>query len=142
YDRYLGWLATAIETQLRVRSVIHKVRPPGGAPSGRVGYSQLTAEVPPREIHVVEHGLKYEVHLLGGVNTGLFTDMREVRSAFAAYAPGRRVLNTFAYTGSFSVVAAKAGAKTVTTVDFASGVLQWTKTNFNLNELPTNKHQF
>lgn len=142
YDAYLPAIATALESELGVRSVIQKERPPGGPPSGRVPFSQLTAEVPPRELHVVENGLLYEVHLQGGVNTGLFCDMRDVRRAFASFAPGRRVLNTFAYTGSFSVVAAKAGAKTVTTIDFASGVLQWAKTNFKLNDLSTSRHPF
>lgn len=142
WNRYLSDLATAIESAIQVKSMIQKVHPPGGTPSGRVEFSQLSAEVPPRQLQVVENGLKYEVHLQGGLNTGLFCDMREVRRALAPWTRGKTVLNTFCYTGSFSVVAAHAGARSVTSIDFASGVLQWTKTNFKLNNLPTAKHHF
>ena len=54
--------------------------------------------------------MPYEVHLRGGINVGLFTDMREHRAGLARFVRGKRVLNTFAYTGALSVAAARAGA--------------------------------
>ncbi len=55
--------------------------------------------------------MPFEVHLERGLNTGLFTDMREHRHGLARFAPGRRVLNGFSYTGTMSVVCARARAR-------------------------------
>ena len=68
--------------------------------------------------------------------------MREVRRALRPWFHGRSVLNTFCYTGSFSVVAALENAKSVVSVDFSAGVLDWAKTNFQLNELNVNDKRF
>ena len=84
---------------------------------------------------VSEGTLRFEVHLLGGLNVGLFTDMREQRRALARRAPGRTVLNGFSYTGALSVAAARAGAAAVTSVDLSGGVQRWARDNFRLNGL-------
>jgi 23S rRNA G2069 N7-methylase RlmK/C1962 C5-methylase RlmI len=75
----------------------------------------------------------FEVHPARGLNTGLFTDMREHRHGLARFVAGRAVLNGFAYTGTLSVVAARAGASAVTTVDLSSGVLGWARDNVRLS---------
>jgi 23S rRNA (cytosine1962-C5)-methyltransferase len=75
------------------------------------------------------------VHLRGALNVGLFTDMREHRRNIGRFAAGRRVLNTFAYTGALSVAAARAGASAVTSVDLSGGVLAWARENFRLSGL-------
>jgi 23S rRNA (cytosine1962-C5)-methyltransferase len=72
------------------------------------------------------------VHLTGGLNTGLFIDMRDHRRGLSRFVKGRRVLNTFSYTGSLSVAAARGGASHVTSVDLAAGVLAWSKENVRL----------
>lgn len=140
--RYLGPIAAALEPKARAASVTGKTRPAGETPKGHVPVIPLSAEPPPRQVVVEEHGLAYEVHPLGGINSGLFCDMRGARQTLARWARGRNVLNTFSYTGSFSVVAAAAGARTVTSVDFAAGVLQWSKTNFRLNNLDPEDRRF
>jgi 23S rRNA (cytosine1962-C5)-methyltransferase len=61
--------------------------------------------------------------------------MREHRRGIGRFVRGRRVLNTFAYTGAISVAAALAGAREVTSVDLSSGVLKWAKENFRLSGL-------
>ena len=75
------------------------------------------------------------MHLQGALNVGLFTDMREHRRNIGRFTAGRRVLNTFAYTGALSVAAARAGASEVTSVDLSSGVLAWAEENFRLSGL-------
>lgn len=140
--RYLGPIASALEGKPRLASVTGKTRPAGETPKGQVPTIPLSPEVPPRRVVVEEHGLAYEVHPLGGINSGLFCDMREARRTLAGWARGRHVLNTFSYTGSFSVLAAAAGARTVTSVDFASGVLEWSKTNFRLNNIDPEDRRF
>ena len=84
---------------------------------------------------VTEQGVPYEVHPLGGLNVGLFTDMREHRRGLARFAAGQRVLNLFAYTGSLGLVCARAGAASVTSVDTSAGVLAWANGNFGRSGL-------
>lgn len=137
-------LAKAIAIQLEPPSVIAKVRPAGETPTGAVEHVLLHGEEPPRQLVVLEDGVKFEVHLRGGLNTGLFSDMRDVRRALRPWLKGQRVLNTFAYTGSFSLVAALSGAKLVVSVEYAAGVIQWAKTNFQHNDIAPNeqRHRF
>ena len=91
------------------------------------------------EPHVVsEDGAAFRVHLLRGLNHGFFVDMaegrRRVRELVAAR-PGAKVLNMFAYTCSFSVVALLAGARQVTNVDMSDGALAIGKRNHIQNGL-------
>lgn len=84
---------------------------------------------------VDEQGMKFEVNLHGYQDSGLFLDHRLTRAWVRARATGRRVLNLFCYTGSFSVAAAMGGAATVTSIDLSNTYLQWAARNFAHNEL-------
>lgn len=87
------------------------------------------------EPHVVtEAGTRYLVHLLRGQNHGLFLDMAEGRRWVREHVqPGAKVLNLFAYSCAFSVVALQAGASEVVNVDMASGALATGRSNHELN---------
>ncbi len=61
--------------------------------------------------------------------------MREHRTGLQRFVRGRRVLNTFAYTGSLSLAAARGGAAAVTSVNLAAGPLAWARENFKLSGL-------
>jgi 23S rRNA (cytosine1962-C5)-methyltransferase len=95
------------------------------------------------EPHVVqEDGASYGVHLLRGLNHGLFLDMREGRRWVRDWArqhsrhdPGGKVLNLFAYSCAFSVAALQGGAAEVHNLDMASGALQLGQRNHALNGL-------
>ena len=89
---------------------------------------------------VMERGLRYEIDFSSGYSVGLFVDQRENRSFVRKTAP-ERALNCFAYTCSFSVAAAIAGAKTVN-VDLSQKSLERGRQNFALNNLPATGHQF
>lgn len=134
-------LAQAILDSTNVRGVIVKVRPKGGQKPGKV-QQQCVGDTPPERTVVRELDVPYEVHLLGGLNVGLFTDMREERRSIGRFVRGRRVLNTFAYTGALSVAAARAGATEVTSVDLSSGVLKWARENFLLSGLDPEAESF
>lgn len=85
---------------------------------------------------VLENGMKYAVDLNDGAMTGIFLDQREVRKALRDhYAKGKTVLNTFSYTGAFSVAAALGGAKKTTSVDVAKRSLPKTIEQFAVNEI-------
>ena len=103
----------------------------------------MAGEVP--EPHVVtEQGASFRVHVLKGQNHGLFLDMAEgrrwVRERVAALSGGRfgfKVLNLFAYTCAFSVVALQAGAKSVVNVDMGRGAIAIGQQNHQINGLTT-----
>lgn len=95
----------------------------------------VTGSVPDPHV-VTERGAQYRVHLLRAMNHGLFLDMAEGRRWVADYVAARsrmKVLNLFAYTCAFSVVAMKAGARQVTNVDMSGGALGIGKQNHQIN---------
>lgn len=84
-------------------------------------------------IEAHEGGLKFFVNLSDYLDTGLFLDHRLTREMVRKEAAGKRFLNLFAYTGSFSVYAAAGGAQSVTTVDLSNTYLDWAQDNMELN---------
>ncbi|WP_407271897.1 class I SAM-dependent rRNA methyltransferase [Radiobacillus sp. PE A8.2] len=83
---------------------------------------------------VSENGMKYAVDLNDGAMTGIFLDQRKVRKALRDhYSEGKTVLNTFSYTGAFSVAAVLGGAKGTTSVDLAKRSLPKTIEQFAVN---------
>lgn len=84
---------------------------------------------------VVEYGLKFKVNLADYLDTGLFLDHKETRRLVASMACGKRLLNLFAYTCSFSVYAAAAGALSTKSVDLSNTYVDWGRENFLLNGL-------
>ena len=98
--------------------------------------TRLMAGTLPEPHAVSEDGARYLVHLLKGQNHGLFLDMAEGRRwvrAQMAQRPGQKVLNLFAYTCAFSVVALQGGAAQVVNLDMASGALATGRQNHRLN---------
>ncbi len=82
---------------------------------------------------VLENGLKFKVDWVKGQKTGFFIDQRENRELVRRYSKGKRVLNTFCYTGGFSVYALSGGAVNVTSVDSSGRAVEMTDTNIALN---------
>ncbi len=80
-----------------------------------------------------ENGLTFEADLLRGQKTGFFLDQRENRARVEILAEGKSVLNLFAYTGGFSVYAARGGATAVTSVDISRPALEAAERNFAHN---------
>ncbi len=93
----------------------------------------LQGEEGPLETVVIESGIRYAIDFGAGYSHGLFLDQRANR-AFVRRIKPKRLLNTFAYTCSFSVVAALAGAETVS-VDLSKKSLDRGRENFALNQL-------
>ena len=90
---------------------------------------------------VHEHGRRFWVNLEKYLDTGLFLDHRNTRKRVGAMAAGKRFLNLFAYTGSFSVYAATGGAAASETVDLSNTYLDWARRNFELNGIDEARHQ-
>ncbi len=94
----------------------------------------------PLERTVRERGVTYAVDFGAGYSVGLFLDQRENRQLVRRFTPPR-TLNCFAYTCSFSVVAALGGGTTVS-IDLSRKSLDRGRENFALNQLATDQHQF
>ncbi len=100
----------------------------------------LLGEPPGEPFPVLENGAVFGIDFQAGYSCGLFTDQRlNRRWVREVTRPGDRVLNTFAYTGGFSVMAALAGAET-TTLDLSPTYLEWTWSNFARNGLERSDH--
>ena len=102
--------------------------------------TRLMAGAVPDPHVVTEAGVCYRVHVLRGQNHGLFLDMAAGRQWVRNYAAARsadryglKVLNLFAYTCAFSVVALQAGAKQVVNVDMSHGAIGIGQQNHQLN---------
>lgn len=95
----------------------------------------LRGEAPPDDVTVLERGLALRVRPGEGADVGAFPDMRDVRAWLEPHWRGRRVLNTFAHTGAFSVAAALHGASEVCTVDLSGAYLERAVANAVANGL-------
>jgi 23S rRNA (cytosine1962-C5)-methyltransferase len=84
---------------------------------------------------VREGELRFWVDLESYLDTGLFLDHRETRARVAAESAGKRVLNLYAYTGSFGVYALHGGAAAMTHVDLSKRYTAWAQENAELNDL-------
>jgi 23S rRNA (cytosine1962-C5)-methyltransferase len=85
---------------------------------------------------VKENGVNFAVYLNEGAMVGVFLDQREVRKLIRdKYAEGKSVLNTFSYTGAFSVYAALGGAVKTTSVDLANRSEAKTIEQFSINDV-------
>ena len=83
---------------------------------------------------VTENNNSFYVDWITGQKTGFFIDQRENRQLLATYAAGKSVLNTFCYTGGFSVYALNAGAALVHSVDSSKKAIELTDRNAALNQ--------
>jgi len=94
------------------------------------------------EFVVTESGLKFLVNLSDYLDSGLFLDHRITRGMVRDESAGRRVLNLFAYTGSFSVYAASGRALSTVTLDLSNSYLDRARRNMELNGFTGEKHEF
>lgn len=98
---------------------------------GETQYDKVASKS--QAVVVEEHGLKFECNLSDYLDTGLFLDHRQTRARIKGEARGLRMLNLFAYTGSFSVHARAGGAVETTTVDLSKSYCEWAERNMALN---------
>ena len=133
-EEHDDWIEKSIELMMEVLSVSKvniflklRQRKPG-----RLGQYQKYDEMK-HEFVVEENGLKFIVNLSDYLDTGLFLDHRITRQMVKEQSASKKILNLFAYTGSFSVYAAAGGADEVVTVDLSNTYLKWAQRNMQLN---------
>ena len=81
----------------------------------------------------LENGVKYNIDWINGQKTGFFIDQRENRALLGKYAKGKKVLNTFCYSGGFSLQALQHGATLVHSLDSSKKAIALTDANVELN---------
>jgi 23S rRNA (cytosine1962-C5)-methyltransferase len=102
------------------------------------GYLLGTGELP----HIIlEHNHKFYVDWESGQKTGFFLDQRENRKLLGNFSKGKKVLNTFCYTGGFSVYALQSNAALVHSVDASEKAIELTRKNIQLNGFDPGIHQ-
>ncbi len=79
-----------------------------------------------------ENGIPFSVNWITGQKTGFFIDQRENRALLAKYSAGKKVLNTFCYSGGFSMYALEAGAKEVHSLDSSEKAITLVEQNLAL----------
>src|SRR4029079_360043 len=101
----------------------------------------VRGKVPMEPVRFVENGLHFQANLVEGQKTGFFFDQRDNRARIGALAKNRSVLNLFAYTGGFSIIAVDGGHSEVTSVDLAKPASAEAQRNWQLNGLPEVRHR-
>lgn len=91
-------------------------------------------------VRVRECGNWFEVDVARGQKTGFFLDQRENRQIFGRYAAGRKVLNTFCYSGGFSIYALQQGASLVHSVDASASAIELCRRNLSINGFDPEQH--
>lgn len=126
-----AWLRE-VETEVREGTgaveVFLKERRPGGQ------YRREGDRGVEKVVH--EGGLRFLVNLSDYHDTGLFLDHRLTRAMVREQARGKRVLNLFCYTGSFTVYALDGGARETASVDLSNTWLDQAARNVELNGFP------
>ncbi|MCK9372992.1 MAG: class I SAM-dependent methyltransferase [Sulfuricurvum sp.] len=135
-DAIVALLQKVFEREKKWDALIIQQRYRDGAPS------EVVAGALPPETFAIENNLKYTLNFLNSQNIGFFPDMKKGREFVRQNAKGKKVLNLFAYTCSFSVAAMQGGAASVVNVDMNKGVLSIGRENHRINGLDTKKVQF
>ncbi len=123
-------LEEALRTTVHASHFFYKNRSRDHAPG--IGDRVLPASAH-TEMEITEYGNRFHLNLSDYLDTGLFLDHRETRRWIGAQSSGKAVLNTFAYTGSFSVYAAQGGARLTHSVDLSKTYCEWIKKNLAFN---------
>jgi len=95
----------------------------------------------PKEVDIIENGLRFTVSIHEGQKTGFFLDQREMRLLLSKFVFGKKVLNGFCYSGGFSLFALKGGALEVDSVDCSKEALKLAEKNTLLNAYSLERHR-
>ncbi len=101
----------------------------------------VMGEAAPSEFVVRENGMALIARLREGAKPGVYPDQRQNRLYLQPLMKGANLLNLFSYTGAFSVWAALCGARETVSVDLSKRVLEWSRMNFEANDIDLAAHR-
>lgn len=139
---HTGWFAftEVISKALKDTGLFHQigfkpseklVSPPGFEPNPDKADSK---------VEITEYGHRFLVDWIQGQKTGFFIDQRENRRLLGSYSAGKEVLNTFSYTGGFSIYALAGNATRAVSVDISQSAIDLANENAHLNGMEANHH--
>jgi len=131
-----------LQGALRPRAILERSDLPARREEGLEPFGAALFGEPVDRVRILEAGVPFWVGLAAGQKTGFYLDQRESRRLVRETASGRRVLNTFSYTGSFSVSALLGGAVRADSVDSSEEALALAQENFELNGLASDAGLF
>ncbi len=104
--------------------------------------NHIYGEKTPHSFFILENGVKYSINFEDGDMVGIFLDQREVRNLLTSnFSQEKTILNTFSYTGAFSIAGLAGLAKSTTSVDLAKRSLPKTLDNLKLNNFPIEQQE-
>lgn len=133
-DEVADWALTHL---LGLETILHKQRQ---HPDEKVRQGRLVAGKRLPDV-ISEYGVNYAVDLQLHQDTSFYLDSRLLRRWLLDHMAGKRILNTFAYTGSLGVAAGAGGASLVVQTDINPKYLQIARQSWTLNHLPTGNYQ-
>ena len=132
-------VASALREWTGAGSGFERGDPVAGRREGfRAESGSLWGEAPAGPIEIRERERRYSVDVVSGQKTGFYLDQRDARDLVESLARGARVLDLFAYTGGFSVAAARGGATVLTLVESSAGALDLARANLTANGVTAN----
>jgi 23S rRNA (cytosine1962-C5)-methyltransferase len=140
-------LLEVLAATFKPRAIYLKRRPKEARHVANVDRDSLAPDAPAwgeriDEVEILENGVKYLIRPGGDLSVGLFLDMREPRAWLKHHVAGKTVLNTFAYTCGFGLVASLNGATRAANLDLSRRVLDWGQENYHLNKLEPKRFDF
>ncbi len=132
---------SALRTLLTPRGIYERSE---GRSRAREGFEERCmvawGAAPPAMLEIIEHGARFLVNLREGQKTGFFLDQRENRRLVGTVCRAAAVLNCFAYSGGFSVHAARTGAERVVSIDSSAAANELCRQNMGLNGFSSSQH--
>jgi 23S rRNA (cytosine1962-C5)-methyltransferase len=114
-------LLDALEEILHPRAIVDRTSERAAKAEGfSAGRGVVRGDEALSHFEFSERGLKFQIPLELGQKTGFYVDQRDLRARVEDLSWSRRVLDTYAFVGTFALGAARAGAKEVEAVDASS----------------------
>jgi 23S rRNA (cytosine1962-C5)-methyltransferase len=132
-ERLKSVILEELMQQMKPQALYEKSNVPGRREEGLKDSVELLSGSFDDPITIQENGHTFLVSIEQGQKTGFFLDQRETRLWVQEMSKDKRVLNAFAYTGSFSVYAAAGGAKLVDSIEISDGALEYAKKHMEMN---------
>lgn len=129
-EKVLNWILPYLKAS-GIKTLVHHPKPI----TGRGDYEPIVlwGQENLGQIVALENGIKFYIDPINGQKTGFFLDQREPRALVKAYSKDKRVLNTFSYSGGFSLYALSGGASEVMSVDISRAAIDLCEENLSLN---------
>jgi len=137
-DRWKGEIVSVLKNEFSPRGIYERNDVPVRKLEGLEERKGFLSEDFQTKFEIEEHGVKFQIDVENGQKTGFFLDQKENRLALKNISENAEVLDCFCYSGSFSLFAAKFGAKSVTALDVSEEAIQQARVNASLNGYESN----